>query len=116
MAGPVTPPPGPAAAASRADAIRDVERWFVRRGVPQLIEGYTSEPAMDARAAPFIAAWLVIGTILHWGTRSDWLLHQNAIGIVATLGWMTVSGSRSSAFAAARSGGGPGGSTAATSS
>ncbi len=66
---------------------RDVERWFVRRGVPQLIEGYSSEPAMDARAAPYISLWLVLGTVLHWGTRPDWPAHLNVIGVVATIAW-----------------------------
>ena len=33
-----------------------VERWFVRRGVPQFVEGYGSEAMLDARAAPFIGA------------------------------------------------------------
>jgi len=71
-----------------AEARHEVERWFVRRGVPQLIAGYSSEPAMDARAAPFISAWLIAGTILFWGTRSDWPPLWNAAGIAATLLWM----------------------------
>jgi hypothetical protein len=37
---------------------REIERWFARRGVPQLIEGYSSERAMDSRAAPLIALWV----------------------------------------------------------
>lgn len=68
----------------------DIERWFARRGVPQLIEGYRSEPAMDSRAAPLIAAWLVIGTIRDWGTRPDWPLTSNLLGIVATIAWMAI--------------------------
>ena len=59
----------------------DIERWFVRRGVPQLIEGYSTEARMDARATPWIAAWLVIGTILFWGTRPDWPIAANVAGI-----------------------------------
>jgi hypothetical protein len=66
----------------------EIERWFARRGVPQLIEGYSSEPAMDARAAPFLAGWLVLGTIRDWGTRPDWPLAANVAGIVATVAWM----------------------------
>ena len=46
---------------------RSTERWFVVRGVPQLIEGYSSEQRMDARAAPFIAGWIVLGTLFVWG-------------------------------------------------
>jgi hypothetical protein len=69
---------------------RDIERWFARRGVPQLIEGYSSERAMDSRAAPLISLWLVVGTVKDWGTRSDWPLAWNAIGIAATIAWMIV--------------------------
>ncbi len=68
----------------------DVERWFSRRGVPQLIEGYSSETAMDRRAAPLISLWLIGGTILHWGTRPDWSLAVNLAGIAATIGWMAL--------------------------
>src|SRR5688572_8086685 len=67
---------------------RDIERWFAKRGVPQLIEGYNSESAMDSRAAPLISLWLVVGTVTDWGTRSDWPIGLNLIGIAATLAWM----------------------------
>jgi hypothetical protein len=69
---------------------RAIEVWLARRGVPQLIEGYNSEPAMDARAAPFISLWLVLGTIRDWGTRPDWPIGLNAIGIAVTIAWMAV--------------------------
>jgi hypothetical protein len=68
----------------------DIERWFARRGVPQLIEGYSSERAMDSRAAPLISLWLIVGTIRDWGTRADWPPAWNVLGIVATIGWMAV--------------------------
>ena len=71
-------------------ARRDIERWFARRGVPQLIEGYNSERAMDSRAAPLISLWLIVGTIRDWGTRPDWPLAWNAVGIAATIAWMAV--------------------------
>jgi hypothetical protein len=51
------------------DCRRQIERWFAARGVPQLIEGFSTEQRMDARAVPFIGAWLVIGTFLIWGRR-----------------------------------------------
>jgi hypothetical protein len=69
---------------------RDIERWFARRGVPQLIEGYSSESSMDRRAAPLISLWLIGGTILHWGTRPDWSIPMNLAGIAATIGWMAL--------------------------
>ena len=68
----------------------DIERWFARKGVPQLIEGFSSESAMDRRAAPLISLWLIGGTIIHWGTRPDWPLPMNAAGVVATIAWMGV--------------------------
>ena len=68
----------------------DIERWFARRGVPQLIEGYSSERAMDWRAAPLISLWLILGTIRDWGTRPDWPPAANLAGIAATIGWMAL--------------------------
>ena len=76
---------------SMSPALRaDIERWFARRGVPQLIEGYSSEPAMDARATPLLAGWLILGTIRDWGTNPEWTAAANALGIAATLAWMAV--------------------------
>jgi hypothetical protein len=69
---------------------RDIERWFARKGVPQLIEGYSSESSMDRRAAPLISLWLIGGTVIHWGTRPDWPLVMNLAGIAATIGWMAL--------------------------
>lgn len=62
-----------------------IERWFVRHGVPQLVEGYTAERRMDTRALPLIAVWLVLGTVLFWGTREDWSPALNGLGVVGTL-------------------------------
>ena len=64
---------------------RDIERWFVRRGVPQFIEGYSTEQSMDARAAPFIAAWIVIWTVLYWLGRPDIPLPWDLVGALASL-------------------------------
>jgi hypothetical protein len=72
------------------DLRREIERWFARRGVPQLIEGYSSERAMDSRAAPLISLWLIVGTVRDWGTRPDWPLAWNVIGIAGTIAWMAV--------------------------
>jgi hypothetical protein len=69
---------------------RDIERWFARKGVPQLIEGFSSESAMDRRAAPLISLWLIIGTIKDWGTRPDWPVGLNLLGIALTIAWMGV--------------------------
>ncbi len=80
----------PPAPALTPELRRGIERWFARRGVPQLIEGYSSEKAMDSRAAPLISLWLIVGTIKDWGTRPDWPLASNLIGIATTIAWMAL--------------------------
>ena len=82
--------PSPASAALTPALRADIERWFARRGVPQLIEGYSSERAMDWRAAPLISLWLIFGTLRDWGTRPDWPPAANIAGVVATIGWMAL--------------------------
>jgi hypothetical protein len=68
---------------------REIERWFAARGVPQLIEGYSTEQRMDARALPWIGGWIVLGTFLIWTRRSELSQLDNAvagtIALVATL-------------------------------
>jgi hypothetical protein len=59
---------------------RSTERWFVARGVPQLVEGYRSEQRMDTRAAPYIAGWLVLGTVVVWPPWPDAAPVQRALG------------------------------------
>jgi hypothetical protein len=65
-----------------------IERWFVQRGVPQLVEGYGSEARLDARAAPYIAAWLVLGAVLYWGVNPAWTRLENLFGVIATLAFV----------------------------
>ena len=72
---------------------REIERWFLRRGVPQLVAGYTSERQLDNRAAPVIIAWIVLGTVLYWGVHPTRSLLANAIGVIGVLafvagGWL----------------------------
>jgi hypothetical protein len=67
------------------DRRRLIERWFAGRGVPQLVAGYSSEQRMDARALPFIAAWIVLGTVLIWAQRPGASVAENAIGIALAL-------------------------------
>ena len=63
----------------------DVEAWFVRRGVPQLVDDYTSERSMDARARPFVVVWLVGGSFLWWGTKPDAPIWVNVAGGLVVL-------------------------------
>jgi hypothetical protein len=76
-----------------------IERWFSARGVPQLIAGYSTEQSMDARAVPFIGAWIVAGVVL-WGRRPSAGVVENALLLVVALvvigailgGWLAVRG------------------------
>ncbi|MCC6617940.1 MAG: hypothetical protein IT341_02745 [Chloroflexi bacterium] len=73
------------------DLQRQIEQWFIGRGVPQLVDGYTAERRMDARAVPLIGAWLVLGTVLDWGTRPDWPVALNALGVLGVLAFIGLS-------------------------
>lgn len=75
------------------DRRREIERWFAARGVPQLIEGFSTEQRMDARALPFILVWLVAGTLLVWGRRADAdVAEQVLVGVVALAATLAVIG------------------------
>ena len=67
------------------DQRREIERWLAGRGVPQLIEGFSTEQRMDQRAIPFIAAWIVLGTILLWGRRPEASLADNAAAMAIAI-------------------------------
>ena len=64
---------------------REIERWFIRRGVPQFIEGYGTEQSMDRRAAPLIVAWLVLWASLFWFSRPEAPFPWNVLAIVGTM-------------------------------
>jgi len=83
------PPHRPAPALSPALRL-DVERWFIQRGVPQLIDDYRSESAMDARAAPYIAAWLLVGSALLWATRPDRPNTWNSLSVAGMVAFIAV--------------------------
>jgi hypothetical protein len=68
------------------EARHAVERWFARRGVPQLIEGYATETRMDARALPFIGAWIVVGTVLVLFQRPRFSLADNLLAMIVAAG------------------------------
>lgn len=72
-----------------AQSRRVIERWFIDQGVPQLIEGYRSEQRMDARATPFIAGWLILGTLLVWGPPVG-VIDPQRIGLAALVLAITV--------------------------
>ena len=68
-----------------AERRREIEKWFVRRGVPQFIDGYGTEQSMDARAAPLITLWVVIWTALFWLGRPETPLPWSVAAIVGSL-------------------------------
>lgn len=67
---------------------REIEQWFVRRGVPQFIAGYGTEQNMDARAAPLITAWVVLWTALFWFSRPETPLPWNVAAIVGSMAFV----------------------------
>ena len=67
---------------------RDVERWFVKRGVPQFIEGYGTEQSMDARAAPLITGWIILWTALFWFSRPEVPFAWNVLAIVGSIAFV----------------------------
>ena len=69
---------------------RSVERWLIRRGVPQLIEGYATEQSMDARATPLILAWLIAGSLLAWGAVPFEAAMERVRGAVLMVGLVMV--------------------------
>jgi len=77
-------------AALPAEVRADIESWFVRRGVPQLIADYATERSMDARGRPFVVIWLVAGSFLWWGTSPDAPLWMNLLGGVLVLAFMAI--------------------------
>jgi hypothetical protein len=62
-----------------------MERWFSARGVPQLIEGYSSEQRIDRRAVPLIGIWIVVGTVLIWIHLADRPLASNVGSMLLAL-------------------------------
>lgn len=80
----------PAAAAPVTPELRrEIERWFIHRGVPQFIEGYGTEQSMDRRAAPWIIAWLVVWASVFWFSRAEAPFPWNVLAIVGTMAFFT---------------------------
>lgn len=65
---------------------RAIERWFAARGVPQLIEGYSTEHRIDARAVPLIGGWIVVATVVIWLLRPAIYFAGRSLGDVRMRG------------------------------
>ncbi len=64
---------------------RELERWFIRRGVPQFIEGYGTEQSMDRRATPLLYGWLVVWAALFWSSRPEAPFPWYVLAVLATM-------------------------------
>jgi hypothetical protein len=81
-----------AVAGSIREAVPDqtrrlIERWLAARGVPQLIEGYSSEQRIDARALPLIGVWIVVATVLIWLLRPEIYFAGRSLSDLRVVGW-----------------------------
>lgn len=55
--------------ASASGTRAETERWFLKRGVPHLISGYTASTRIWSRARPFLVAVLVMETLLPYSSQ-----------------------------------------------
>lgn len=72
---------GPAAAIDDPELKRDTERWFVRRGVPHFIDGYSATEDIFTRAWPLLAVIFVMEMVS--SLSEDLPRWANALAIVA---------------------------------
>ncbi len=65
----------------RRDAeLRDIERWFIRRGLPHLIEGYSASSDILTRAAPLLTVVFLVEALGALNFRSWWANTLGALG------------------------------------
>jgi hypothetical protein len=69
---------------------RDIERWFVRRGVPQFIEGYTTEQSLDTRAAPYIGGWISLWLLGYWLNHPGITAPWNLGAAIGSIGFVSI--------------------------
>jgi hypothetical protein len=62
----------------------EVERWFVQRGVPHLIDDYTARRDIWTRALPVLMVAYLAGGLLALDL-DEWTLARNAVALVAVL-------------------------------
>ena len=64
---------------ARSSPRTEMERWFIKRGLPHFIEPYSAGPDVWSRAAPVLAL-AYIGGGLHGLDLAHWTLRRNLIG------------------------------------
>src|SRR5262245_27945041 len=62
----------------------DVERWFVRRGLPHFIEGYDAQTDIWTRSLPVLVLAYVL-LAMNALKVQDWSVAQNLLALVAVL-------------------------------
>jgi hypothetical protein len=85
------------ATAEDQQLIEETERWFVRRGIPHLIEDYRATEDVFTRALPVLGLLFVLGIFgainLEWGWLANLAALAATIGAVVG-GWALVNRSR----------------------
>ena len=64
---------------NRSSPRTEMERWFIRRGLPHFIEPYSAGPDVWSRAAPVLVIAYIAGG-LHGLDLAHWTLTENLIG------------------------------------
>ena len=65
-----------------------IERWFVRRGLPQLIDGYAATTDVFTRMAPFLTLVVFLEFFLVFGDR--WEGRAQAVAFFGGIGALVV--------------------------
>jgi len=65
---------------------RDVERWFIRRGLPHFIHNYNASEDVFTRALPVLSLVFVLELVV--AADTDWSTGQNVAALVAGVGVM----------------------------
>lgn len=82
----ITPVAGLQKLVTRSSPRTEMERWFIRRGLPHFIEPYSAGPDVWSRAAPVLVVAYVAGG-LHGLDLKHWSLTRNlvAAGVVVAI-------------------------------
>ncbi|MDQ2650572.1 MAG: hypothetical protein M3Z03_13620 [Actinomycetota bacterium] len=76
--------PAAGVGAARAEQVREVERWFMARGTPHLMDGYSATQDVFTRTLPSLT--LVLLLELGGALNADFTWWQNALAAVAGIG------------------------------
>ena len=78
---------------TRSSPRTEMQRWFIKRGLPHFIEPYSAGPDVWSRAAPVLVVAYIAGG-LHGLDLAHWSLKRNVVGAGVVLAillatWMT---------------------------